>query len=119
MINDPLFLKTQQELIKWRAHKKFKGQKITDTIKDQIKLLLEKYPRSEVSKNLEIAASTITTFIKKDSKRAYRKKNFNVIPSDSTPNIFQQITPKIVEKSTSLLKFEIELPGKFMMRLFK
>lgn len=119
MVNDPLFIKTKQELLNWKKQKKFKGQKTPDSIKDQIKALLEKYPRAEVTQNLELAASTIATFVNKTSKRSYRKNGSKVRPTEHTPNIFQQIPAKLIENKVSLLKFEIELPGKFMLRLFK
>jgi hypothetical protein len=120
MINNPLFIKTKQELLNWKKQKKYQGEKIPDGLKDQIKTLLKKYPRPKVTQGLDFSASTIATLLNK-TPRKYSKKDYSQIKSSNvdTPNIFHQIPTKLIESKTSLLSFEVELPGKFILRLFK
>jgi hypothetical protein len=91
MKDNPLFIKTKQELLNWKKQKKYQGEKIPDLLKDHIKILLENYPRAQVTYELGL----------------------------TTSNIFQQIPTKISDDKVSILRFEIEVPGKFTMRIFQ
>ncbi|MFA6119704.1 MAG: hypothetical protein WC688_07310 [Parachlamydiales bacterium] len=120
MVNDPLFIKTKHEILNWKKHKQFKGQKIPNDLRDQIKILLAKYPRSKITQGLELSASTIATLINRTAKKSIRKKTSKIkYNNDALPSVFHQIPAKTIENKVALLSFEIEFPGKFILRLFK
>lgn len=114
MINDPLFIKTKNDLISWRAQKSYSSQKIPDNLKTNIIQLLNKYPRAILTQKLNLSASTMAAFV---VRKSYDEKVLTT--QNSTGPIFHQMPSLNIESRIQNILFEFEIPGKLTLRLFK
>jgi hypothetical protein len=112
MLNDPLFIKTQNELQEWRANKKSPHVHIPEAIKDNIRKLNQKYSKAALRSKLELGGSTLN-FLSGNKLQLKEMK-------DNTAN-FIDISPKstVAIKEKIFSKLELELPMGITLRIYQ
>ncbi|MBC7429687.1 MAG: hypothetical protein H7336_13810 [Bacteriovorax sp.] len=59
MLNDPLFIKTQNELLHWRENKKSPRDHIPTSIKDNIRELNSNYSKAQLRSKLDLSGCSL------------------------------------------------------------
>jgi len=112
MLNDPLFIKTQNELQQWRENKKSPRDHIPMSVKDNIRKLNLQYSKAKLRSKLELSGCSLSFL---SSSKPQMKKLENEAAT------FIEISPKqafaAVEKLPS--KIELILPMGITLRIFQ
>lgn len=112
MLNDPLFIKTQNELQEWRANKKSPHVHIPEAIKDNIRKLNLKYSKTALRSKLDIGGSTLNFLSgSKPQIKELQQNSVNFVEIHSKP-----IVP-IKEKVIS--RIELDLPMGITLRIYQ
>ena len=112
MLNDPLFIKTQNDLREWRANRKSPHVHIPESIKENIKKLNLQYSKTMLRSRLDLGGSTLNflTGSKSPAKEPQKNTaNFIEIPSK----------PIIPIKEKVISKIELELPMGITLRIYQ
>ena len=75
MLNDPLFIQTQNELQSWRENKKSSRAHIPGSIKENIQKLNLQYSKSKLRSSLELSGCSLALL--KESKPQVKKIHRN------------------------------------------
>ena len=112
MLNDPLFIKTQNELQEWRAKKKSVRDHIPESIKDNIRKLNLNYSKAQLRSRLDLGGSSLH-FIsgKKPQVKKLQEKTANFI--ELSPK------PTAVTKEKVISKIELDLPMGITLRIYQ
>lgn len=112
MLNDPLFIKTQNELRHWRENKKSPRDHIPTSIKDNIRELNLNYSKAQLRSKLDLSGCSLNFL---NSSKPQNKKTPN-----ETANFVEISQPQILSgnKKTSS-KIELILPMGITLRIFQ
>lgn len=112
MLNDPLFIKTQNELQEWRTNKKSPHVHIPEAIKDNIRKLNLKYSKTALRSKLDIGGSTLN-FLNGS------KPQVKELPQKSVS--FVEISQKsaVATKEKLISKIELDLPMGITLRIYQ
>jgi hypothetical protein len=112
MLNDPLFIKTQNDLREWRTNRKSPHVHIPETIKDNIRKLNLQYSKTALRSRLDLGGSSLNFLSEsKPQIKELPKNNANFIEIPSKP-----IVP-IKEKVVS--RIELDLPMGITLRIYQ
>jgi len=112
MLNDPLFIKTQNDLREWRANRKSPHVHIPEPIKENIKKLNLQYSKTMLRSRLDLGGSTLNFLSGSKSPPTQPQKNsanFIEIPSK----------PIIPIKEKVISKIELDLPMGITLRIYQ
>jgi hypothetical protein len=117
MQHDPFYLKTKSEFDDWRKNKKHKTEHIPEKIRENIRTLCSKYPKSKIASSFSLSPSSFisinrikTNGIEKKTITKKASAQFFEIPSASTNN---------VNIHSAVLKIELELPMNIKLRFYQ
>jgi hypothetical protein len=110
MLNDPLFIKTQNELKNWRENKKSPRDHIPIFIKDNIRKLNLQYSKSKLRSSLDLSGCSLN-FLKESKPRIKKLQE---------PAHFIELSPKptVAAKEKTSSKIELDLPMGITLRIF-
>jgi len=112
LLNDPLFIKTQNDLRDWRANKKSPRSHIPESIKENIKKLNLQYSKAKLRSKLDLSGSSLH-FLSGGKPQAKEL-------SENTAN-FIEISPKptTAVKEKLFSKIELDLPMGITLRIYQ
>ena len=110
MFNDPLYIKTQNELRKWRENKKSPGEHIPLSIKDNIRKLNLQYTKSKLRSSLDLSGCSLS-FLNSNKPQAEKLL-------DTAHFIELPTRPINVEKEKAPSRIEIDLPMNISLRIY-
>lgn len=112
MLNDPLFLKTQNELRHWRENKKSPRDHIPVSIKDNIRKLNSLYSKAQLRSKLDLSGCSLSFL--NGGKPLSKKLQIE------TAN-FVEISPSqtLLSDKNSPPKIELVLPMGITLRIFQ
>lgn len=109
MLNDPLFIKTQNELRHWRENKKSARDHIPISVKDNIRKLNLQYSKSKLRSSLDLSGCSLNFLTESTPQiKLQEKAHFVELPLKS----------KIDEQERMPKKIELDLPMNITLRIF-
>ena len=110
MLNDPLYIKTQNELRKWRENKKSPREHIPVSIKDNIRKLNFQYPKSKLRSSLDLSGCSLSFLnsSKPQTEKLQETAHFVELPAK----------PINIEKDKAPSRIEIDLPMNISLRIY-
>ena len=112
MLNDPLFIKTQNDLREWRANKKSPRAHIPETIKENIKKLNLQYSKAKLRSKLDLSGSSLHFL-------SGGKSQIQVLKEDTANFIEISPKPMAVAKEKVISKIELDLPMGITLRIYQ
>lgn len=112
MFNDPLFIKTQNDLQEWRANKKSARDHIPESIKDNIRKLNLNYSKAQLRSRLDLGGSLLH-FI------SGRKPQVKKLQENTAGFIEISPKPAAATKEKVISKIELDLPMGITLRIYQ
>ena len=112
MLNDPLFIKTQNDLREWRANKKSPRAHIPEAIKENIKKLNLQYSKAKLRSKLDLSGSSLH-FLSggKPQTKELRENIANFI--EISPKPMAAVKEKLISR------IELDLPMGITLRIYQ
>ena len=111
MLNDPLFIKTQNELIHWRENKKSPQDHIPASIKDNIRKLNLNYSKAQLRSKLDLSGCSLNFL---NSSRL-QTKNLKI----ETAHFIEMPSSQLISEKKPTSKIEPILPMGITLRIFQ